>query len=102
MARPVREEPRSTPRLNPPRHEESCFLRWAFGGISSSKDKAAAFSDAAEEVEGKRKKALNALFLFSCCENGCLIGDDGGTVMGPSNGVATVIDCSIGKEDGFS
>lgn len=35
-ATPVRDNPKSTPRLNPPRHDGSRFRRRAFGGICSS------------------------------------------------------------------
>lgn len=35
-ATPVRENPKSTPKLKPPRHEGSRFRRMAFGGIRSS------------------------------------------------------------------
>ena len=34
IARPVRDNPKSTPKLNPPHQSGSCFLRRAFGGIS--------------------------------------------------------------------
>lgn len=39
-ARPVRDNPKSTPRLNPPLHSESFFRLVAFGSNSSTDDNA--------------------------------------------------------------